>query len=238
MLKIDPRYRMSERRVLMVEDEQDIRDMLRFSLEQSGYLVLEAEDATKGLDIVNSERPHLILLDWMLPDMTGIEFIRRLKNQSMTKQIPIIMLTARSQESDKIKGLEVGADDYLPKPFSIKELLARIKAVLRRTGAQAEEFITHNELHLDLKAHRLLIKSKAVHIGPTEFRLLAFLCSHPDRAYSREQLLNFVWGDNIYVEDRTVDVHILRLRKILQPYHLDHLIQTVRGAGYRFSTYE
>ena len=225
------------RRVLVVEDETPIREMLCFVLEQNGFEPVEAADFAQGVARVTEPFPDLILLDWMLPGGSGIQFIKQMKQDELTRQIPIIMLTARGEEEDKVRGLEVGADDYITKPFSPKELTARLKAVIRRAVPTAtEEVIEVQGLRLDPVSHRVSVNEQVLDLGPTEFRLLHFFMTHPERVYSREQLLNNVWGTNVYVEDRTVDVHIRRLRKAIEETGHDRLIQTVRGAGYRFST--
>ena len=225
------------RRVLVVEDETPIREMLCFVLEQNGFEPIEAADFAQGVAQVVEPFPDLILLDWMLPGGSGIQFIKQMKQDELTRQIPIIMLTARGEEEDKVRGLEVGADDYITKPFSPKELTARLKAVIRRAVPTAtEEVIEVQGLRLDPVSHRVTVDEQALDLGPTEFRLLHFFMTHPERVYSREQLLNNVWGTNVYVEDRTVDVHIRRLRKAVSLAGHDELIQTVRGSGYRFST--
>jgi two-component system, OmpR family, phosphate regulon response regulator PhoB len=226
---------MASRTVLIVEDDSDIREMLVFSLQRGGYSVIEAEHAEQALDKLGSILPDIMLVDWMLPGMEGPEFIKRIRRDELAKNIPVILLTARGEEYDKLRGFETGADDYVTKPFSPKELLARMKALLRRSGNDDEETVQVKDLILDLQAHRLSVNSEAVQIGPTEFKLLEFFMKHQDRVYSREQLLDLVWGRNVYVEERTVDVHVLRLRKLLSPFGYDKLIQTVRGAGYRFS---
>ncbi len=228
---------MSEKRILIVEDEQPIREMITFALGNAGYQTLEAADARAAQVQIAGRPPDLILLDWMLPGASGLELARRLKKDELTREIPIIMLTARAEEEDKVHGLESGADDYVTKPFSPRELVARIKAVLRRGGPQAgDETLEANGLKLDPLSHRVTAVDASVDIGPTEYRLLEFFMSHPERVYSRSQLLDRVWGSNVYVEERTVDVHIRRLRKALETSGHDALIQTVRGAGYRFST--
>ena len=225
------------RRVLVVEDETPIREMLCFVLEQNGFEPIEAADFAQGVAQVVEPFPDLILLDWMLPGGSGIQFIKQMKQDELTRQIPIIMLTARGEEEDKVRGLEVGADDYITKPFSPKELTARLKAVIRRAVPTAtEEVIEVQGLKLDPVSHRVTVNEQALDLGPTEFRLLHFFMTHPERVYRREQLLNNVWGTNVYVEDRTVDVHIRRLRKAVSLAGHDELIQTVRGSGYRFST--
>lgn len=224
------------RTILVVEDEAPIRDMLSFVLEQSGFNVVEAEDYDVGLAKIQEPYPDLILLDWMLPGGSGVKFAKQLKQHDIAKDIPVIMLTARSEEEDKIRGLEAGADDYVTKPFSPKELVARIKAVMRRvTPTSKEEPIEFNGLILEPVSHRVTSNQDTIEMGPTEFKLLHFFMSHPERVYSREQLLDNVWGTNVYVEDRTVDVHIRRLRKAISANGHDSLIQTVRGSGYRFS---
>ncbi|GLS82953.1 phosphate regulon transcriptional regulator PhoB [Paraferrimonas haliotis] len=224
-------------RILVVEDEAAIRDMLTFVLEQHGYLVVTADDYASGIAKIAEPYPDLILLDWMLPGGNGIALAKHVKQEEFTRHIPIIMLTARGEEEDKVKGLEVGADDFVTKPFSPKELMARIKAVLRRSApTRVDEPIDFQGLVLDPVSHRVSANEQMLDMGPTEFRLLHFFMTHPERVYSREQLLNNVWGTNVYVEDRTVDVHIRRLRKAIEHSGHDRMIQTVRGAGYRFST--
>ena len=222
---------------MIVEDEEAVSLMLRYNLEAEGF---EVEQAFRGdeADIRLKEiTPDLLLLDWMLPGISGIDFARRLKKDDLTRELPIIMLTARAEEEDKVQGLESGADDYITKPFSPRELVARIRAVLRRGGPAAEgEVLRANGLSLDLASHRVSAGETLLEMGPTEYRLLEFFMSHPERVYSRGQLLDRVWGGTVYVEERTVDVHIRRLRKALEPHGHDALIQTVRGAGYRFST--
>ena len=224
------------RRVLVVEDEAPIRDMLCFVLEQNGYQAATAEDVDQAMDSLIEPYPDLVLLDWMLPGGSGIQIAKKMKQHELTRQIPIIMITARGEEEDKVKGLEVGADDYVTKPFSPKELMARIKAVIRRVSPTSlDDVIEVQGLKLDPVSHRVSAKDEPLDMGPTEFRLLHFFMTHPERVYSREQLLDHVWGTNVYVEDRTVDVHIRRLRKAISPAGHDRLIQTVRGSGYRFS---
>jgi two-component system phosphate regulon response regulator PhoB len=225
------------RRILVVEDEAPIREMLCFVLEQKGYQAVEAEDYDTALNKLCEPYPDLILLDWMLPGGSGINLIKHLKREELTRNIPVVMLTARGEEEDKVRGLEVGADDYITKPFSPKELVARLKAVIRRVSPTAlEDVIDVQGLKLDPVSHRVTVSDQAVDMGPTEFKMLHFFMTHQERVYSREQLLNNVWGTNVYVEDRTVDVHIRRLRKALELEGHDKLVQTVRGAGYRFST--
>lgn len=223
--------------ILIVDDEAPIRDMLKIALEMADYHCLEAEDAQQAHAIIVDEKPSLILLDWMLPGTSGIELARRLKKDELTSTIPIIMLTAKGEEDNKIQGLEIGADDYITKPFSPRELVARLKAVLRRTQNSSPQAPIHADgLCLDPLGHVVTINEQAVQMGPTEYRLLEFFLTHQDRVYTRGQLLDHVWGGNVYVEERTVDVHIRRLRKVLNIDGHDRLIQTVRGAGYRFST--
>ncbi|NLS14251.1 phosphate regulon transcriptional regulatory protein PhoB [Vibrio sp. SM6] len=225
------------RRILVVEDEAPIREMLCFVLEQKGYQAVEAEDYDTAVSRLSEPFPDLVLLDWMLPGGSGINFIKHMKRDELTRNIPVVMLTARGEEEDKVRGLEVGADDYITKPFSPKELVARLKAVIRRvTPTALEDIIDVQGLKLDPVSHRVTANDDAVEMGPTEFKMLHFFMTHQERVYSREQLLNNVWGTNVYVEDRTVDVHIRRLRKALEAAGHDKLIQTVRGAGYRFST--
>lgn len=227
---------MTDKSILIVDDEAAIRDMLRAALEMSHYHCLEADNAQAAHSLIVDKKPDLILLDWMLPGTSGIELARRLKKDELTSTIPIIMLTAKGEEDNKVQGLEVGADDYITKPFSPRELIARLKAVLRRTEAFAgNEPIQVAKLCLDPASHRVTIGGEPVPLGPTEYRLLAFFLTHQERVYSRSQLLDHVWGGNVYVEERTVDVHIRRLRKALAREDHDRLIQTVRGAGYRFS---
>lgn len=223
-------------KILMVDDEAAIRQMVCLALSQSGYTCIEAADATEAQDRILQEIPDLILLDWMLPGVSGAEYARRLRREKLTQKIPVIMLTARVEEEDKVRGLESGADDYITKPFSTRELLARIKALLRRSSPHATEVTLETDgLQLDPATHRVTTGSQHIALGPTEFRLLQFFMSHPERVHSRERLLNDVWGNNVYVEERTVDVHIRRLRKALSVSGHDRLIQTVRGSGYRFS---
>jgi two-component system phosphate regulon response regulator PhoB len=225
------------KRVLVVEDEQAIREMVGFALKKAGFQFEEVADAEQALLSIASRPPDLLLLDWMLPGMSGVDLARRLRRDEVTASLPIILLTARVEESDRVHGLEVGADDYVTKPFSPRELIARIQAVLRRsTGISEERPIEYDGLSLDPVSHRVQANGQALNLAPTEFRLLHFFMSNPDRVYSREQLLDHVWGRGVFVEERTVDVHIRRLRKALGARGHDRFIQTVRGAGYRFST--
>ena len=229
---------MTIQKVLVVDDESGIRDMLTLALETADFECLEAGDITDAYQKIIHDTPDIVLLDWMLPGGTGIELLRRLKKEAATQQVPVIMLTAKAHEDNVIQGLEVGADDYMIKPFAPKELIARMRALLRRTiheGVGSE--LRVGKLVIELDSHRVILDGSAVEMGPTEFKLLQFFMAHPDRAYSRAQLLDHIWGVNVYVEERTVDVHIRRLRKALQmgaPAYSD-LIQTVRGLGYRFS---
>ena len=221
--------------ILVVEDEEAIRNMLQYSLVQEGFLCLEAKNVDEAREIISVDNPNLILLDWMLPGMSGIDYARRLRSNDETKDIPIIMLTAKGQEDEKVRWLETGADDYITKPFSTKELVARIKALLRRHGKMSSNIIEVAGLTLNPETYRISINQKDIEVSPTEFKLLHFFISHPERVYSRSSLLDHVWGQNKYVEERTVDVHIRRLRKTLAPFDFDKHIQTVRSIGYRFS---
>jgi two-component system phosphate regulon response regulator PhoB len=223
--------------ILIVEDESPILELLALNISQAGYNPLRAISAEHAEKLISEALPDIILLDWMLPGMSGIDFAKKLRGNALTKAIPIIMLTARSDELDKVKGLEVGADDYITKPFSPRELNARIKAVLRRKAPElTEDLLTIKGLELDPVSHRVTGNNKPLEMGPTEFRLLHFFMSNPERVYSRSQLLDKVWGSQIFIEDRTVDVHIRRLRNILAQSQHENLIQTVRGSGYRLST--
>lgn len=227
---------MSKRQILVVEDEKPIREMVYFALESDGYEIIEAADGRQATERLAQRNPDLILMDWMLPDVSGLELVRRIKRDEVTKEIPIIMLTAKTEERNKIEGLDSGADDYITKPFSVKELSARIRAVLRRLEADIEtNTLSCGSLELDTNAHHVLIGGQQIEVGPTEFRLLEFFMKHPDKVYSRAQLLDFVWGRSKFVEERTVDVHILRLRKLLKPHNCHTMIQTVRGYGYRLA---
>ncbi len=222
--------------ILIVEDEPAIQELLAFNVTQCGYRAIQALDVMSAIKHINHALPDLVLLDWMLPDTTGVEFARRLRADQRTRNIPIIMLTARSDERDKIIGLESGADDYITKPFSPRELMARIRAVLRRRMPEmSEETVRTAGLELSPATHRVSAKGVTLELGPTEFRILHFFMTHAERVYSRTQLLDQVWGDHVFIEERTVDVHIRRLRLALEPSGLDSLIQTVRGSGYRFS---
>ena len=220
--------------ILIVDDEPDIREMIRFSLEASGLETQEAETADEAAESIGRQMPDLLLLDWMLPGRSGLELAKQLKQGPETENLPIIMLTARTEERDLVKGLGAGADDYITKPFSPRELMARIKAVLRRVGQQIEDKLHVRGLSLDPSSHRVSIEGKSLNVTPIEYRLLHFFMSHPERVFGRQQLLDQVWGNGTYVEERTVDVHIRRLRKALQNAGVSEYLQTVRGHGYRF----
>jgi len=220
--------------ILVVEDETAIRSMINFSLSRAGFQVKEAKNVQQAKEQINNKSPDLVLIDWMLPDESGLELAKSIKQDEVTKGIGIIMLTAKAEERDKIAGFESGADDYVTKPFSQHELVARIKAVLRRTSYGEDEQLVSGPIVIDLKSYRILINDEEVHFGPTEFKLLKFFVSNEGRVYSRSQLLDRVWGRAVFVEERTVDVHIRRLRSILERFDLQDAIKTVRGAGYRF----
>ncbi|MDE1958084.1 MAG: phosphate regulon transcriptional regulator PhoB [Xanthomonadaceae bacterium] len=225
-----------QKRILIVEDEASIRDMVAFALRKAGMEPVHAADARAAQLAMAEQVPDLILLDWMLPGMSGLDLARRLRKEDLTREVPIIMLTARGEEMDRVNGLEAGVDDYVIKPFSTRELLARIRAVLRRSqGDDGTGMVEIGGLRIDGPAHRVFAGDQAVPIGPTEYRLLYFFMTHAERVYSRTQLLDHVWGGSVYVEERTVDVHIRRLRKTLEPWQFDRMVQTVRGTGYRFS---
>ncbi|MCQ8104341.1 phosphate regulon transcriptional regulator PhoB [Methylomonas sp. SURF-2] len=222
--------------ILVVEDEDAIREMLVMVLEQADFQVTAAASAEEALRLLAESRVDLLVLDWMLPGISGVELARRLKREAGFKDLPIILLTARGEEEDKIRGLEIGADDYMTKPFSPKELVARIKAVMRRSGKLNDTGqLSVGDLTLDAEQHRLTIGGRTLDVSPTEFRLMQFFMTHPDKVYSRTHLLDQVWGRSVYIEERTVDVHIRRLRKLLAEFDREDLIQTVRGFGYRFS---
>ncbi len=224
--------------VLIVDDEPAIRDVIHTALELAGFNCLTAENAQIAHALIIDQKPDLVLLDWMMPGTNGIELARRLKRDELTARIPLIMLTAKSEEDNKIQGLDAGIDDYITKPFSNRELIARIRAVLRRATHHAnEEPLAAGTLTLDRISKRVLCNGKTIDLGPTEYRLLEFFMSHAERAYSRAQLLDHVWGGSVYIDERTVDVHIRRLRKALEATSHDALIQTVRGVGYRFSVH-
>jgi two-component system phosphate regulon response regulator PhoB len=227
---------LTGKQILIVDDERAIREMIALALTGEGYGCVEAANAHEAEMLIKEVQPDLILLDWMMPGISGVDLIRRLRKDDATRTVPIIMLTAKTDEKDKILGLDTGADDYLAKPFSTRELSARIRALLRRSGESGGSAI-HNVagLILDEETHRVKAGDRYIDLGPTEFNLLKFFVKNPERVFSRQQVLNNVWGENVYIEDRTVDVHIRRLRKELEPSGHDKLIQTVRGAGYRFS---
>jgi two-component system phosphate regulon response regulator PhoB len=231
----------NQKRILIVDDEPAIREMVAFALRKADYLPVLAGDGREAQASVADRIPDLILLDWMLPGTSGLELARRWRRDALTREVPIIMLTARGEENDRVGGLEAGVDDYVVKPFSARELLARIRAVLRRTQEDDENGSVHvGRLRIDGVAHRAFAQAAdgdvPITIGPTEYRLLHFFMTHAERVYSRAQLLDHVWGGSVYVEERTVDVHIRRLRKSLEPSGLDAMVQTVRGTGYRLST--
>lgn len=221
---------------MIVDDERAIREMISLALSKEGFTCLEAANAHEAEKMIQQQSPDLVLLDWMMPGVSGIDFMRRLRKDDKTRGLPVVMLTAKSGEEDKIQGLDTGADDYIAKPFSTRELIARIRALLRRsTAIDDTSTISVAGLTLDEATHRVRADDKLIELGPTEFKLLNFFMQNPERVFSREQVLNNVWGERVYVEDRTVDVHIRRLRKELEPTGHDKLIQTVRGSGYRFS---
>ncbi len=228
---------MSKKTILVVDDEPAIRDMINKALDAAGFDCLQAENAQQAHAMIIDEQPDLVLLDWMMPGTSGIELIRRLQRDELTNTIPVIMLTAKAAEDNMIQGLEVGADDFITKPFSPRALIARINAVLRRAESELpQEPIEVGQLRFDPISHRVTIADQPVTMGPTEFRLLSFFLTHQERVYSRGQILDHVWGGNVYMDERTVDVHIRRLRKAISLEGHDRFIQTVRGAGYRFST--
>jgi two-component system phosphate regulon response regulator PhoB len=227
---------MTASKILIVEDETPIREMIVFHLARAGYETLQAPNCQVARELLADEQPDLALIDWMLPDMSGLELTRMLKSDKENDDLAIIMLTAKADEYDKVAGLDSGADDYITKPFSPRELVARIQAVLRRAGSGDGETVAGGILEIDTAGHRVTANGREIRLGPTEYRLLKFFMTHPDRVYSRTQLLDRVWGANVYVEERTVDVHVRRLRKALGEDAADDYIQTVRGSGYRFST--
>ena len=221
--------------VLIVEDEPEIREMLNFSLTRAGFSVSEAETSEMALQRLDANLPDIRVVDWMLPGMSGVELAKRLRRDELTRALPLLMLTARNEESDILKSFESGIDDYMSKPFSPKELVARIKALLRRSGAPTDDLLEASGIRIDLVSHRVTIDGVDINIGPTEYRLLELLMRNPDRVFERDQLLDRVWGRSRYIETRTVDVHVLRLRKVLKPFDLDGTVQTVRSVGYRFT---
>ena len=222
--------------IIIVEDEQDIRELLEFTFLRDGYDVIAAETAEIALQKIDIKLPDMIVVDWMLPGMDGIDLAKRLRRDELTADLPIVMLTARGEEADKLKSFAGGIDDYITKPFSPRELLARVKALLRRSGGPKNNLIEASGICLDLNSYRITINGNEIQISPTEYKLLEVLMRNPDRAFERSQLLDRVWGRQVYVEERTVDVHMLRLRKILKPHGLDATLQTVRGIGYRFTS--
>lgn len=228
---------MSQKHVLVVEDEAPVRNMVCFALQRADFSVAEAPDAQSARLAIAAHRPDLVLLDWMLPGFSGLELAREWRRDELTADLPIILVTARGSEDDRVRGLNLGADDYVTKPFSSSELVARVHAVLRRTlPGGADETLERDGLTLDAASQRVSVGDSPVELGPTEYRLLHFFMSNPERVYTREQMLDRVWGQNVYVEERTVDVHVRRLRKALAPHGFDNVIQTVRGSGYRFSS--
>ena len=221
--------------VLIVEDEPEIREMLNFSLTRAGFTVIEAATGEMALQRLDTDLPDILIVDWMLPGMSGVELAKRLRREELTSALPLLMLTARNEETDVLKSFESGIDDYMSKPFSPKELVARIKALLRRSGAPENDVLEASGIRIDLVSHRVTVEGKNIKIGPTEYRLLELLMRNPDRVFERDQLLDRVWGRSSYIETRTVDVHVLRLRKVLKPFGLDGTVQTVRSVGYRFT---
>ena len=229
---------MPKHTILLVDDEAAIRDMLSIALEAADFNVLQAENAQQAHASIIDRQPDLVLLDWMMPGTTGLELLRRLKRDELTEKIPVIMLTAKAEEDSKISGLDAGADDYIPKPFSPRELISRVKAVMRRIGREElKDVINVGEMHFDPQSHRVSISGEYIKLGPTEYRLLQFFLTHQERVYSRDQILDYVWGGNVYLDERTVDVHIRRLRKAISVAGHENYVQTVRGSGYRFSTH-
>ena len=221
--------------ILIVEDEPEIRELLNFSLVRAGFDVAEAASGEMALQHLDNKLPDILIVDWMLPGMSGVELAKRLRRDELTNKLPLLMLTARSEETDLLKSFESGIDDYMSKPFSPRELVARIKALLRRTGVPEDDTVESSGIRIDLVSHRVTIAGTDINIGPTEYRLLELLMRNPDRVFERDQLLDRVWGRSTYIETRTVDVHILRLRKVLKPFGLDNTVQTVRSVGYRFT---
>ena len=221
--------------ILIVEDEPEIRELLNFSLVRAGFDVAEAASGEMALQYLDNKLPDILIVDWMLPGMSGVELAKRLRRDGLTNKLPLLMLTARSEETDLLKSFESGIDDYMSKPFSPRELVARIKALLRRTSVPEDDTVESSGIRIDLVSHRVTIAGTDINIGPTEYRLLELLMRNPDRVFERDQLLDRVWGRSTYIETRTVDVHILRLRKVLKPFGLDNTVQTVRSVGYRFT---
>ena len=220
--------------ILVIEDEPEIRELLRFTLSRAGYEIQEAESAEDAFKVVERRLPDLMVVDWMLPGISGIEFLRRMREDDYASEVPKIMLTARGEEASKLKGFVAGVDDYITKPFSTRELLARIKALLRRAGSAGDEELTGNGIVMSMSSHEVRVDGDAVHLRPTEYRLLQLLMKNPRRAFSRSQILDRLWGRSAYVDERTVDVHVLRLRKALREFNRESSISTVRGVGYRF----
>lgn len=223
--------------ILVVEDEPAIQELVAYTCTSNGYTVRRAESVGVARDAIRDELPDLVILDWMLPDRAGIDLLRALRSEERTRGLPVIMLTAKGGESDRVAGLDAGADDYVVKPFSPRELVSRVRAVFRRKAPQhGGESLAYGPLTVDAARHEVLINGQPVKMGLAEFKLLSFLVSHPERVFSRAQLLDNVWGDHVFIEERTVDVHVLRLRKALKPERTEHLVQTVRGLGYRLSS--
>lgn len=221
--------------ILIVEDEPEIRELLNFSLVRAGFDVAEAASGEMALQHLDNKLPDILIVDWMLPGMSGVELAKRLRRDELTNKLPLLMLTARSEETDLLKSFESGIDDYMSKPFSPRELVARIKALLRRTSVPEDDTVESSGIRIDLVSHRATIAGTDINISPTEYRLLELLMRNPDRVFERDQLLDRIWGRSTYIETRTVDVHILRLRKALKPFGLDNTVQTVRSVGYRFT---
>jgi two-component system phosphate regulon response regulator PhoB len=221
--------------VLLIEDEPDIRDMLNFALTRAGFQVWEADTAEDAMRKLDGLLPNLLIIDWMLPGMSGVDLARRLRQDAHTASMPIIMLTARGEEADKLKSFDSGVDDYIVKPFSPRELIARVRALLRRVGTPEDGLLELGDIQMDLNAHQVSVNGERMKLGPTEFRLLELFLNNPERAFDRSQLLDRVWGRSVYVEERTVDVHVLRLRKALKPFGIADRVETVRGVGYRFA---
>jgi two-component system, OmpR family, phosphate regulon response regulator PhoB len=226
---------MNTQTVMLVEDEPEISEMLTFALNRAGFTTRAASSAEEALRMLDGPLPGALIIDWMLPGASGVELARRLRHDKLFADLPMIMLTARGEEADKLKGFDAGIDDYITKPFSPRELIARLRALQRRSGQPADGVVRIGDLTIDLNSHRLTIADQPIHLGPTEFRLLSFLVQHPNRAFDRAQLLDRVWGRSVYVEERTVDVHVLRLRRALKGHGLDKWLETVRGVGYRFA---
>lgn len=222
--------------VLLVEDDEALRSMLKFLLDSSGFNVLEAHDYQSAISLMAEHKFHLVLLDWMIPGGSGLQIVKRLRKDEILKEIPIIMLTAKTAEDDQIEGFDAGADDYITKPFSNKELLVRIKALLRRIYPEDKPKLQVSNISVDLEAHRVFIDDEKIDLGPTEYKLLCFLMQRVERVFSRDQLIDYIWGNDVYIDDRTIDVHIGRLRKQLESKGVHRMIQTVRGAGYRLSS--